>query len=152
MVYPFGWGLSLTTFSLSVSGAPSTLALPTGCTATPLNFSVTVTNTGKSITGDEVVFVYFKPKSLSQQPASRLIKQLIDFERVHLAPQQATTITFSIPVPNAVQVVDKATGDFVSTPGVYDIIITNGVDPEFAVTTVTLSGPQTVCVPFPGSV
>jgi len=85
-LYEFGFGLSYTTFSyknLDVSsitlGDYQVLA------------SVDVTNTGK-FAGDEVVQVYLSDKS---NPSS-IIRSLVAFKRVSLAPGETKTVSFTI--------------------------------------------------------
>ena len=79
-LWPFGYGLSYTTFSLQRSqaaGAPVNAG-------DPLNAAVTVTNTGK-VAGDEVVELYLKFPDVAGAP--RLA--LRGFQRVHLEPGAA---------------------------------------------------------------
>lgn len=87
-LFPFGFGLSYTTFSYSapVLSAPS---MPAGGQVT---VSTTVTNTGK-LAGDEIVQLYIHQKLSS---VTRPIKQLEGFSRISLAPGQARTVTFTI--------------------------------------------------------
>ena len=62
-LYPFGYGLSYTTFKYS------DLSLPTQAVAAgqPVDADVTVTNTGK-VAGDEVVQVYLKFPAVKGAP------------------------------------------------------------------------------------
>lgn len=87
-LYPFGYGLSYTSFQYSKVkiGAPS--ISPTGET----NITVAVKNTG-SRAGDEVVQLYVR--HLPQQ-AGRPKEELKGFERVTLAPGEERTVTFPI--------------------------------------------------------
>ena len=106
-----------------------------------------VVNTG-TVTGDEVVFGFFSPSALSAQPSNRLLTQLFAFERVHLSPGESASVTFTVSVETLL-LVDKASGDIVSTPGKYSILFTNGVENNVTAAVVTVTGPQTVCTPFP---
>src|SRR5208337_4696125 len=77
-LYPFGYGLSYTTFAysgLTVPGEP----VPAG---SPVRAEVTVTNTGK-VGGDEVVQLYLNFPSVAGAP----LKALRGFRRVHLDPE-----------------------------------------------------------------
>ena len=76
-LYPFGYGLSYTTFSYSDLKVP-TEAVNAGDAA---SVEATVTNTGK-IAGDEVAEVYL---SFPNQPGAPL-RALRAFKRVHLDP------------------------------------------------------------------
>jgi beta-glucosidase len=151
-LFPFGHGLSLTPFSLDLASGPGAqVSIPTeAAPSRNFSFSLTVTNTGASTTGDEVIFAWFAPVpgSLSAQPANRLIKQLFDFERVHLGPGQSQTLDFTAS-SETLRLVDKATGDVVSTPGAFDIIFSNGVDNVVVATRVTVTGSEIVVTPFP---
>lgn len=75
-LYPFGHGLSYTTFQYS-NLSVSTQAVVAG---RPLEADVTVTNTGK-VAGDEVVEVYLKFPRVAGAP----LIALRGFERIHLA-------------------------------------------------------------------
>jgi len=102
---PFGYGISLTTFSVTnatrtpvyvVSTHPPTPAPTDTSSQQPplLSYSVKVTNTG-NMTGDEVVFAYMVPKRTAATSGTLpLIKQLVDYQRVHLAPGQSQTVTY----------------------------------------------------------
>jgi xylan 1,4-beta-xylosidase len=125
-VFPFGFGLSLTSFTVApISGFSDTVVtLSTGMKAMSSIYSVQVTNTG-NFTGDEVVQLYFYPLSMPLQPTSRLIRQLIDYQRVHLAPGESTIVNFGVST-ETFKVAHKLTGDFVSTPGSFEIHFTRG--------------------------
>jgi len=89
-VFPFGHGLSYTTFTyanLSMSG--------TGVSGNgSVNVSVDVTNSGTRA-GDEVVQLYvaYPPSTTLPRPK----QQLRGFKRVTLAAGQKQTVTFSLP-------------------------------------------------------
>lgn len=88
--YPFGFGLSYTTFTFSdavVSGSLGNEASP------DVNVRVTVTNTGE-MSGKEVVQLYVsKPEVMLEQPK----KILAAFEKTHeLAPGESQTLELTI--------------------------------------------------------
>ncbi|WNO53897.1 glycoside hydrolase family 3 C-terminal domain-containing protein [Stakelama saccharophila] len=85
--YPFGHGLSYTDFAYSglKLGAPTVTA---GDTQT---VSVTIRNTGR-IAGDEVAQLYL---SVPGRPATP-IRSLKGYERVHLAPGERRTVSFTL--------------------------------------------------------
>jgi beta-glucosidase len=86
--YPFGYGLSYTTFALS------NLHLPAGSVSTSgtLTVSADVINTG-SVAGDDVAQLYIHQDGTSiLQP----IRRLDGFQRVTLAPGQTKTVTFTL--------------------------------------------------------
>ena len=87
-LYPFGFGLSYTTFSianLKVAAAQVKLGSPVAVTAD-------VTNTGP-VAGDEVVQLYIHQKAGSD---SRPMRELKGFERVTLKPGETRTVTFML--------------------------------------------------------
>ena len=146
-VYPFGFGLSLTSFSLALASGPpaSTLATEAAPSST-LSYTVTVTNTGARA-GDTVVQAYFSPRSTPAQPASKLRKQLFDYARVHLAPGAQATVVFSV-TSETLRMTDRDSGDQVSTPGIFDIFFTNGVD-QSVHSNVTVTGAEVTVKTFP---
>jgi beta-glucosidase len=83
-LYPFGYGLSYTTFSYANLKASSAEVASDGT----ITVSVDVTNTG-SRTGDEVVQLYVKHlKSKVERP----IEELKGFQRVALNPNETKTV------------------------------------------------------------
>ncbi|MDZ5650141.1 glycoside hydrolase family 3 N-terminal domain-containing protein [Nitrospirillum sp. BR 11828] len=127
-LFPFGYGLSYTTFDV---GAPR-LSTPTIRKDGAVTVSVDVKNTGTRA-GDEVVQLY-----LHQQVASvtRPVKELKGFQRVTLAPGENRTVTFTLDA----QALGLWNQDMkrVVEPGAFDIMAgDNSVDLKTAVLTVT---------------
>jgi len=87
-LYPFGHGLSYTTFTV---GAPrlSATALRPGDS---LDVAVEVANTG-SVAGDQVVQLYLRDDVAS---VTRPVRELRGFERVQLAPHESRTVHFIV--------------------------------------------------------
>ncbi|MFT3676365.1 MAG: glycoside hydrolase family 3 N-terminal domain-containing protein [Chitinophagaceae bacterium] len=88
-LFPFGFGLSYTTFSYSNLRFNSTSLDSNGT----LLASCDITNTG-SRPGDEVVQLYTRDELAS---VSRPVKELKAFERITLAPGETTTVQFTLP-------------------------------------------------------
>jgi beta-glucosidase len=87
-LFPFGFGLSYTTFSF---GRP-TLDRERISPAEIAHVAVTVTNTG-SCAGDEVVQMYIHHEESSVvQP----VEMLRGFKRIHLDPGSSATVTFDV--------------------------------------------------------
>jgi beta-glucosidase len=86
-LYPFGYGLSYTTFSYR----DLTLAHPRLNAGDPVIASVTVTNSG-SVPGDEVVQLYLKFPPVKGAP----LLALRGFERIHLEPGQSRDVHFEL--------------------------------------------------------
>lgn len=80
--YPFGYGLSYTTFSFSEAKSNNAG-----------EFSVTVTNTGKR-EGAEVVQCYLSKPSDKGIPMP--VRELVNFRKVNLKPGQSETVSFTI--------------------------------------------------------
>jgi len=86
-LYPFGYGLSYTTFSYSDLTLPKT-AIHAG---DPLTAEVAVTNTGKR-EGDEVAQLYLSFPSVQGAP----LRALRGFKRVHLSPGETQKVRFEL--------------------------------------------------------
>lgn len=90
-LYPFGYGLSYSSFSFSNLD----ISEPESKLGQPVHVSVEVENTG-DVTADEVAQLY-----IHQQygAASRPARELKGFERVTLAPHAKTTVKFTLNSP-----------------------------------------------------
>ena len=151
VVFPFAHGLSLTNFSVQsmVSSSSSAAAEELATEAEPsrvLAYDVNVTNVG-SVAGDEVVFLFSQPSATPAQPTSRLVRKLLDFGRVHLQPGESQLVSFNVSSAS-LRLVDRATGNVVSTPGDFDLVVTNGVV-EAARHRVVVAGAEVVVELFP---
>ena len=87
-LFPFGFGLSYTTFEI---GTPRLSASQIGVDGS-VDVTVDVRNTG-SREGDEVVQLYIQDKVSS---VTRPVRELKGFRRVTLAPGASTTVTFKL--------------------------------------------------------
>ena len=87
-LYPFGYGLSYTTFSYSDLLLSATEMSPTGS----VEASVTVTNTG-NVDATEIVQLYIRDLVAS---VSRPVKELKGFERITLKAGESRKVTFAI--------------------------------------------------------
>jgi beta-glucosidase len=154
--FPFGFGLSYTTFSysnLSITGFNSSN------TAT---VTATVTNTG-SRAGADVAQLYIGDPSSTGEPPW----QLKDFQRVNLNPGASTTVTFSVPVhdltywagpgamsyPTAWSGSDPDGGGWTATAGTYAIGVGDSSANLPLTGSLTLAspvGPDTVSLANPG--
>jgi len=86
-LYPFGYGLSYTTFTYS------NLVIPEKAVAgETVKVKVTVTNSGK-VAGDEVVELYLTDEKAS---TPRPIRQLEGFRRISLKPGESKDVEFSL--------------------------------------------------------
>ncbi|MFP5226754.1 MAG: glycoside hydrolase family 3 C-terminal domain-containing protein [Acidobacteriota bacterium] len=114
-LYPFGYGLSYTTFSYSDLSLPSEEVNA----GDPVHASVTVTNTGK-VAGDEVVQVYLKFPDVPGAP----LRALRGFQRVHLEPGASQKVDFTLKRRDLSMVTNL--GDPIVAQGPYTIIIGGG--------------------------
>jgi beta-glucosidase len=87
-LFPFGYGLSYTTFAYG----PPRLSRPTMPKDGAVTVAVDVTNAG-SRAGAEVVQLYVRPRVAS---VTRPVKALKGFEKVHLEPGETRTVQFTI--------------------------------------------------------
>jgi glycosyl hydrolase family 3/fibronectin type III domain protein len=87
-LFPFGFGLSYTTFEI---GAPELSAATIGVDGS-VKVAVNVRNTGK-LAGDEVVQLYVRDVVSS---VTRPVKELKGFKRVTLAPGASTRVEFTL--------------------------------------------------------
>ncbi len=86
-LYPFGYGLSYTTFEYSGLKVPTKAK-----TGETVQVSVKVTNTGNR-EGDEVVQLYLNDEEAS---TPRPIVQLEGFKRIHLKPGESQVVEFTL--------------------------------------------------------
>jgi beta-glucosidase len=114
-LWPFGYGLSYTTFGYSDLKLPEAQVNA----GDPLNASVTVTNTGK-VAGDEVVQLYLKFPDVPGAP----IRALRGFQRIHLEPGAEQNVEFHLS-PRDLSMVTEA-GDIIVTQGKYTVSIGGG--------------------------
>ena len=112
-LFPFGYGLSYTTFQYS----PLTLSSDAMTASGTINASVTVTNTG-SVEGAEVVQLYIRDMVGS---IARPVQELKGFERINLKPGESRNVTFAI---NAELLkFYNANLDYVCEPGDFEVMI-----------------------------
>jgi len=119
-LYPFGYGLSYTSFDVS---APRVLT-PTITANQPARIAVDVANTG-SRPGDEVVQLYIHDDEAS---VTRPVIELKRFQRVTLRPGERRTVTFDLTPndlalwnPDMVKVVEPGTFTIFAGPNSVDL-------------------------------
>ena len=112
-LFPFGYGLSYTTFQYS----PLSLSSNMMTTGGRIKASVTVTNTG-SVEGTEVVQLYIRDMVGS---IARPVQELKGFERISLKPGESRNVTFNIDA----ELLKFYNSDlkFVCEPGEFEVMV-----------------------------
>ncbi|MES1219430.1 MAG: glycoside hydrolase family 3 N-terminal domain-containing protein [Bacteroidota bacterium] len=120
-LYPFGFGLSYTTFSYSDIRVDKPVLKKNESTGV----SLTVTNTGK-YASDEVVELYvsYEGTSIANAP----LQALKAFRRISLGQGASATVELNI-TPNLLQLVNDR-GQYVNMPGKYKISIGGSLPSE----------------------
>jgi beta-glucosidase len=113
-LFPFGFGLSYTTFSYS-SLSLSTQEIGPDDT---LQLSVDITNTGQRA-GKEIVQVYVRDVQARLQ---RPEKELKAFAKVELAPGERKTVTLSI-ARDALAYYDDLAREWVAEAGEFEVLV-----------------------------
>ena len=122
-LYPFGYGLSYTTFAYGEVTLSSDSLQSTGS----LEVSVEVSNTG-DYTGEEVVQLYIRDVVGS---VTRPVKELKGFQKIKLEPGQSERVTFQLTVDD-LKFYD-AHLDYVAEPGAFVVFVgTNSRDTQEA--------------------
>lgn len=115
-LFPFGHGLSYTSFTLdNLKVAPAKIG-PAG----QAKVTIDVTNVGQR-RGDEVVQLYIRDRVAS---VTRPTKELAGFERVTLDPGQRKTVVLTLG-PQALRLTDEQMNRVVE-PGVFDVMVGTG--------------------------
>jgi beta-xylosidase len=117
-LFPFGYGLSYTTFRFGEPRVePATIAVGGNATV-----KVDVTNTGAR-EGDEVVQLYIHQRVAS---VTQPVMQLKGFQRVTLKPGETTTVELPI-TPETLSILGLDMQPVVE-PGIFDVMVGSGSD------------------------
>ncbi|MBC8082705.1 MAG: beta-glucosidase BglX [Hymenobacter sp.] len=112
-LYPFGYGLSYTTFRYGKPELSTATLSPTGT----LEVKVTVQNTG-SYDGEEVAQLYLRDVVGS---SSRPVKELKGFQKVMLRKGESRTLTFKL-TPEDLKFYNESL-QFVAEPGEFQVFV-----------------------------
>jgi len=114
VLYPFGYGLSYTTFAYK-----DLVAKPSIKVDEPLTVTASVTNTGQR-EGDEVAQLYLSFPSIAGAP----LRALRGFKRIHLKPGETAQVQFQLDQRDLSMV--KDTGEVVIAEGKYTVAVGGG--------------------------
>jgi len=112
-LYPFGYGLSYTTFDFSTAEADGDALLDD----TPVTLTVQVTNTGDRA-GETVVQLYFRGRRLTHMEP---LRTLLQWKRISLEAGESTAVSFTVRKSD-LQTWDHD-GQPVEASGMYDFYI-----------------------------
>jgi len=110
-LFPFGFGLSYTSFTFSGLEMPKSIGREDTFT-----IRVRITNSGKR-DGDEVPQLYVRPRVASAVTGKRLLA----YRRVHLAAGQSQVVEFSLPA-KSLAVLDSQ-DRWTLEPGVFEVLL-----------------------------
>ena len=113
-LFPFGYGMSYTTFEYS----KPVISAQTMNTDGSIDVSVKVKNTGK-VAGKEIIQLYIGDEECS---VLRPVKELKDFRKVQLLPNEEKEVKFTIK-PEALQFFDDKQRTWVAEPGKFKAYI-----------------------------
>jgi beta-glucosidase len=112
-LFPFGHGLSYTTFAYGSLRAPEKVKA-----GERFEVSIDVTNTGKAA-GKEVVQLYVRDVESS---LARPVKELKGFQKLELKPGETQTARFTLD-PRALSFYDVVRKDWVAEPGMFEVLV-----------------------------
>ena len=113
-LFPFGYGLSYTTFKYD---KPTASAKEMSANGT-ITITIPVTNTG-NVEGKEIVQLYIQDEKSS---LPRPLKELKGFKKVNLAPGQTAEVTFII-TPDDLKFFDDSKHEWIAEPGKFKAMI-----------------------------
>lgn len=113
-MFPFGYGMSYTTFKYGKAVLSSKEMSADG----NITVTVPVTNTGKAA-GKEIVQLYIQDEKSS---LPRPVKELKGFRKVSLAPGETKDVSFTI-TPGELKFFDDAKHEWIAEPGKFKALI-----------------------------
>ena len=113
-LFPFGYGLSYTTFKLGKLKADKTSMT----SDEKITFTIDITNTG-SLAGAETVQLYISDKKCSVE---RPLKELKAFQKVMLQPGETKTVSLTID-QQALSFYNEALSEWTAEPGAFEALV-----------------------------
>jgi beta-glucosidase len=119
-LFPFGYGLSYTTFETGTGKVNHSTLMP----GESLQITIPVTNTGE-VAGTEVLQVYTRKVEDHEGP----LKTLRGFQRIDLAAGESGQVVISLPA-SAFEFYNQAERRMMVSPGEYELYYGNSSDTE----------------------
>ncbi|HEX3491205.1 MAG TPA: glycoside hydrolase family 3 C-terminal domain-containing protein [Streptosporangiaceae bacterium] len=144
-LFPFGYGLSYTTFRYSDLHVTPSFTRATGQQGPLASVTATVTNTG-SVAGADVAQLYVGQPSAAGEPP----RQLQGFQRVYLAPGQSQRVHFTLDARSLSYWNDAANG-YVVADGTFPVYVGDSsalsdLPLQGSLTVSASAGPQSVSI------
>jgi beta-glucosidase len=114
-LYPFGHGMSYTTFDYSELKLDKSSVGPDGT----VTATVSVRNSGKRA-GAEVAQLYLRPLDAKR---TRALRELRGMERVELKPGESKRVTFTVKPDRDLAIYDDVKKSYAVDPGRFDVEI-----------------------------
>jgi beta-glucosidase len=118
LVFPFGHGLSYTTFSYSNPALPCTEVTP----GAVLDVTVDVTNAG-ALDGDEIAFLFVEGPAGASGAEPRAVRELKSFARVHVSSGATEHVSLPLRIADLRHWSGDANGRWVLDSGTYRVLI-----------------------------
>jgi beta-glucosidase len=122
-LYPFGYGLSYTTFGYEMTTTGTGTGVQTISATGLATFNVKIANTGARA-GDVSAIAFVKYLEQEDATGDCPLKQLFDFKKVSLPVGSSATLQFEITPGQALCV--NTDGDYVVYPGRYAVMVGDG--------------------------
>lgn len=137
-LFPFGYGLTYTTFAYGEAIAPQD---EIGTNEETISIDVQVTNTG-NLVGDEVVQLYASTRATG---VTRPTQQLVSFLRLGLKPGETAEVHFEVPLALVAHLDEERR--FVVESGTVEFLVASSSDDIRSRRSVTLHGPTRELAP-----
>ncbi len=125
--FPFGYGLSYTSFDWDVTGFSATPDSSINTSDGTVEFSVNVTNTGE-YAGKEVVQIYYTPPYYPENGIEKSAINLVDYKKTkELTPGESQMLTFSFPLRAMASYDAKNHETWVLEAGEYEVKVAHHV-------------------------